>query len=189
MKNYLIIALIGVTLIGCKETVKEEEVVKEEKVEVVDKLQTAMALISAKSNSAVSGTVSFTQKDGKVFMKADFTGLTPGKHAIHIHENGDCSAEDASSAGGHWNTTNEDHGAWEHKAFHKGDLGNLEADENGIASITKETDLWCIDCEDETKNIVGKSIVVHKDVDDMKSQPSGNAGDRIGCGEIVLEQE
>ena len=75
------------------------------------------------------------------------------------------------------------------KAFHKGDIGNLEADENGIASITKETDLWCISCDDETKNIVGKSIVVHKDVDDMKSQPSGNAGDRIGCGEIVLEKE
>lgn len=188
MKNYLIIALLGVTLVGCKETVKEEPVT-EEKVEVVEKLVTATAQISAKSNSAVSGTVTFTEKEGKVFMSANFTGLTPGEHAIHIHENGDCSAEDASSAGGHWNPTKEDHGAWEHKAFHKGDIGNLVADENGIASITKETDLWCINCEDETKNIVGKSIVVHKDADDMKSQPSGNAGDRIGCGEIVVEKE
>jgi Cu-Zn family superoxide dismutase len=188
MKNYLIIALIGVTLVGCKETVKEEEN-KEEPVEVVEKTATATAQIAAKSNSTVSGTVAFTENDGKVYMKADFTGLTPGEHAIHIHENGDCSAEDGTSAGGHWNPTKEEHGEWEHKMFHKGDIGNLTADENGIASITKETDLWCISCEDETKNIIGKSIVVHKDADDMKSQPSGNAGDRIGCGEIVLEQK
>jgi Cu-Zn family superoxide dismutase len=189
MKNYFIITLLCITLVGCKETVKEKETDNDEKVEVVEKTITATALISAKSNSAVSGTVIFTQKEGKVFMTANFTGLTPGEHAIHIHENGDCSAEDGSSAGGHWNPSNEDHGAWEHKAFHKGDIGNLTADENGIATMTKETDLWCISCEDETKNIVGKSIVVHKDVDDMQSQPSGNAGDRIGCGEIILEKE
>tara|TARA_R110000823_G_scaffold229910_1_gene356795 strand:- start:1731 stop:2297 length:567 start_codon:yes stop_codon:yes gene_type:complete len=188
MKNYFIMTLLCVTLVGCKETVKENETDSEEKIGVVEKAITATALISAKSNSAVKGTVTFTEKEGKVFMKANFTGLTPGEHAIHIHENGDCSADDGSSAGGHWNPTKEDHGAWEHKAFHKGDIGNLVADENGIATITKETDLWCISCEDENKNIVGKSIVVHKDLDDMKSQPSGNAGNRIGCGEIVLEQ-
>jgi superoxide dismutase, Cu-Zn family len=189
MKNYFIMTLFCVTLIGCKESVKENETNTKEPIEVVEKAVTATALISAKSNSAVSGTVTFTENEGKVSMLAKLSGLTPGIHAIHIHENGDCSAEDGSSAGGHWNPTNEDHGAWDHKMFHKGDIGNLEADENGIATLTKETDLWCINCEDETKNIIGKTIIVHKDADDMMSQPSGNAGDRIGCGEIVLEKE
>lgn len=189
MKKYFIITLLCVTLIGCKETVKENETNSEVKIDAVEKSLTATAFIEAKSNSTVSGTVTFIENNGKVSMTAKFTGLTPGPHAIHIHENGDCSAEDGSSAGGHWNPTHEDHGAWEHNGFHKGDIGNLNADENGIATISMETDLWCIGCEDETKNIIGKSIIVHKDADDLKSQPSGNAGDRVGCGVIVFEDK
>ncbi len=189
MKNYLIILLLCVTLIGCKktETVKENDT--ETVTDTIAKAVTATAIIEAKSNSAVSGTVTFTENDGKVSMTATLAGLTPGQHAIHIHEKGDCSAVDGSSAGEHWNPTHSDHGIWGHDGFHLGDIGNLEADENGIATITKETDLWCIGCEDENKNIIGKAIVVHKDVDDLKTQPSGAAGDRIGCGAIVLEKD
>ncbi|MBF02206.1 MAG: superoxide dismutase [Flavobacterium sp.] len=191
MKNYLSIGLLCLALVSCKDSKKVEEN-NTDMVTVTDtiaKSVTATATISAKSNSSVSGRVTFVENDGMVFMEAELTGLTPGMHAIHIHETGDCSADDGSSAGGHWNPTHADHGAWGHDGFHLGDIGNLEADENGIARITKETDLWCIGCEDANKNIIGKAIIVHKDADDLKSQPSGAAGDRVGCGEIVLEKE
>lgn len=147
----------------------------------------AEATINAKSGSSVNGTVSFTEVDGKVMMKATLKGLTLGKHAIHIHEKGDCSSDDGKSAGGHWNPTQDNHGKWMHGAFHSGDIGNLEADENGNATIEKESDFWCIGCEDDTKNIVGHAIIVHAGTDDFTSQPSGAAGARVGCGEITLK--
>lgn len=144
----------------------------------------ARAPISPASDSSVSGNVVFTEKDGKVMMEAEIKGLSEGMHAIHIHENGDCSAEDGSSAGGHWDPTSEDHGEWEKEHFHRGDIGNMEVGTDGVGYITKKTDLWCIGCDDETKNIVGKSIIVHAGEDDFVSQPSGAAGARIGCGVI-----
>ena len=191
MKKLILVAIACVAFVSCKDKVVEKDI-DEEVTTVTDtvaKSPTATAVIAAKSNSAVSGMVTFTENNGMVSMEAKLTGLTPGMHAIHIHEKGDCSAEDGSSAGGHWNPTSADHGEWGHDGFHLGDIGNLEADENGIARITKETDLWCIGCEDANKNIIGKAIILHKDADDLKSQPSGAAGDRVGCGEIVLEKE
>ncbi|MFY9242854.1 MAG: superoxide dismutase family protein [Polaribacter sp.] len=146
--------------------------------------KTAVATISAKSGSNVSGKVTFTEKDGKVMMIAELQGLTEGEHAMHIHAVGDCSADDGSSAGGHWNPTEEDHGKWMANPFHIGDIGNLVANAEGKGTIEKETDLWCINCEDETKNIIGKAIIVHSGIDDFMSQPSGAAGSRVGCGEI-----
>jgi Cu-Zn family superoxide dismutase len=147
----------------------------------------AMAEIQAKSKSNVSGTVTFTQTDGIVTMSANISGLTPGNHAIHIHENGDCSAADGSSAGGHWNPTKVSHGKWGVDTFHVGDIGNISADSNGKGSISRETGLWCIGCDDETKNIVGKSIIIHAGPDDFTSQPSGAAGPRVGCGVIITQ--
>ncbi len=169
MKKISLFVLLCTILISC--TTNEEKL--------------AEATISAKSDSNVSGLVTFTQKDGKVMMKAELKGLTPGNHAIHIHENGDCSSDDGKSAGGHWNPTQDKHGEWKHGEFHSGDIGNLIADENGNATIEKESDFWCIGCEDDTKNIVGHAIIVHAGTDDFKSQPSGAAGARVGCGEIT----
>ena len=145
----------------------------------------AEATINAKSGSSVSGTVSFTQVDGKVMMKAELKGLTPGTHAIHIHEKGDCSAGDGTSAGGHWNPTNEPHGKWgSQDGYHKGDIGNFNVDNNGNGSVTLTTDEWCIGCDDPNKDITNKAIIVHQGVDDFTSQPSGAAGTRVGCGVI-----
>lgn len=191
MKKYLSVGLVCLTMVSCKDNqVKETNTVVETDIvtDTITKSKTAIAFIDAKSNSAVSGKVTFTENNGIVSLNATFSGLTPGTHAIHIHEKGDCSADDGSSAGGHWNPTNKEHGAWGHDGFHLGDIGNLIADENGIATITKETDLWCIACNDENKNIIGKAIIVHKDADDLTSQPSGAAGERVGCGEIVEEK-
>jgi Cu-Zn family superoxide dismutase len=139
----------------------------------------------AKSNSNVSGTATFIEDKGKVTFEAKLTGLQPGVHAIHIHEKSDCSAADGSSAGGHWNPTFKKHGKWAEGEYHKGDIGNFTADENGNGTITLTTDEWCIGCDDPTKDVTGKSLIVHKNKDDFVSQPTGNSGARIACSAII----
>lgn len=142
-------------------------------------------MLQPKSDTQVSGSATFTEKNGVVTFTANIQGLTPGEHAIHIHEKSDCSAPDASSAGGHWNPTFKKHGKWGSSEYHKGDIGNFIADAKGNGTITFSTDEWCIGCEDETKNIVGKSIIVHKGADDFTTQPTGNAGGRVACTAII----
>ncbi len=140
---------------------------------------------SSASDSNLAGTATFTQMDNEVKLEVNLEGITPGDHAIHVHEKGDCSAPDASSAGGHWNPTGDEHGKFDMEPFHMGDIGNLTADADGKASLIFSTDKWCLDCDDETKNLMGKSLIVHESVDDFTSQPTGDAGGRIGC--LVIE--
>ncbi|WP_298758676.1 superoxide dismutase family protein [uncultured Psychroserpens sp.] len=142
--------------------------------------------LDPKSNSGVSGSVMFTQEQGVVTMIAALNGLTEGEHAIHIHEKADCSSDDGKSSGGHWNPTGQPHGKWgDETGYHKGDIGNFTANADGRSNITKITNEWCIGCGDETKDILGKAIIVHQGVDDFKSQPSGAAGSRVSCGGII----
>ena len=142
--------------------------------------------LDPKSNSSVSGNVVFKQEKGIVSMIAVLSGLTEGEHAIHIHEKADCSSDDGKSSGGHWNPTAQPHGKWGDAAgYHKGDIGNIVANANGQATISKVTDEWCIGCGDESKDILGKAIILHQGVDDFKSQPSGDAGSRVSCGGII----
>ena len=141
--------------------------------------------LESKSDSKVLGTANFTEKNGIVTFTANMSGLSPGIHAIHLHEKSDCSSADGSSAGGHWSPTFKKHGKWGDTEFHKGDIGNFIADANGNGKINFSTSEWCIGCEDETKNIVGKSIIVHKGSDDFVSQPAGNAGARQACSAII----
>lgn len=177
---------------SCKEAKKEAEEASEaveESMEMVQEevMEESIAFkMEPKSDSNVSGEVSFTQNDGMVSMSATFSGLTPGEHAIHIHEKADCSAADGTSTGGHWNPTAEPHGKWgDEGGYHKGDIGNFTADADGNATVSFETDQWCIGCEDPNKNIVGKAVIVHQGVDDFVSQPSGAAGARISCTGII----
>lgn len=143
--------------------------------------------IESRSGSNLSGNAVFTEENGQVTMTALVDGLAEGLHAIHLHESADCSAEDGSSAGGHWNPTNEKHGKWGDAAgYHRGDIGNFKVDANGNGTITMTTDQWCIGCDDQNKNIVGKAVVVHDGVDDFTSQPAGDAGTRVGCGSIRM---
>ncbi|WP_339701595.1 superoxide dismutase family protein [uncultured Marixanthomonas sp.] len=163
---------------------EKDEMMKEK--EEMMKEKTVTIQLESKSESNATGTVSFTEKDGVVKMESKLTGLEPGTHAIHIHEKGDCSAPDGKSAGGHWNPTFEQHGKWgDAEGYHKGDIGNFEADENGDGSIAMQTDEWCIGCDDSKKNILGKGIIVHQGADDFTSQPSGAAGARVSCGGII----
>jgi len=94
----------------------------------------------ARSNSKVKGDAVFLEKDGVVYLEAKMTGLEPGVHAIHIHEKADCSAADATSAGGHWNPTFKKHGKWGDAEHHKGDIGNFTANVDGEATVLFKTD-------------------------------------------------
>jgi len=142
--------------------------------------------LSPKSGSGTTGVITFTEEDGSVNLEANIKGLSKGVHAIHIHEKADCSSDDGKSSGGHWNPTFENHGSWGSKnGYHRGDIGNFNANDNGDGSISFTTDLWCLDCEDPIKNLVGKAIIVHQGEDDLTSQPSGAAGKRISCAGII----
>jgi Cu-Zn family superoxide dismutase len=156
-----------------------------EQKKMLENTRMAEAIIISKSGSEVNGKVVFEERNGKVTMKALVKGASPGDHAIHIHLMGDCSADDGTSAGGHWNPTEENHGKWGSDSFHRGDIGNLEVGKDGEGRISRTTDLWCIGCEDENKDILGKAIIIHAGIDDFSTQPSGAAGARIGCGEIL----
>jgi len=142
--------------------------------------------LNEKNSSGVQGKVVFSQKNNLVSMVSTLSGLTPGSHAIHIHMKSDCSSDDGKSAGGHWNPTSEKHGKWgDLEGYHKGDIGNFVADSNGNAIVEFSTDQWCIDCDDEKSNILGKAVIIHQGEDDMISQPSGAAGSRISCAGII----
>ena len=140
--------------------------------------------ITPKSGTATGGTVTFKQMGKNVVMNVDAKGLTPGVHAIHIHDKPDCSAPDGTSTGGHWNPAGSDHGKWGAEHFHMGDIGNLDADDKGNAKLTFKTSKWCIGCTDETKNILNHGLIIHAAADDFHTQPTGNAGGRVGCVEI-----
>lgn len=178
-------------LVGCKNEKKDKDVEKDLETEMTQETKKEVKkikiTIEPKSGSKLSGNAVFTEENGEVTMVAIIDGLSEGLHAIHLHESADCSAEDGSSAGGHWNPTFEKHGKWgDAEGYHKGDIGNFKVDANGRGTITMTTDEWCIGCDDENKNIVGKSLLIHDGVDDFTSQPAGNAGARVGCGTIEL---
>jgi len=174
MKKVIVsFAIITALIIGCKTNTKSGDA------------KNLTISLEPKSNSTVIGSATFTEKDGKVTFVAKMAGLTPGVHAIHIHEKSDCSSADGSSAGGHWNPTFKKHGKWGVAEYHKGDIGNFIADAKGNGTITLTTDEWCIGCEDETKNILGKGLIVHQGTDDFTTQPTGDAGGRVACAGII----
>lgn len=146
----------------------------------------ATAVVKSASGSKVSGKISFEQLGDTVTMKGDLRHLSPGSHGFHIHEKGDCSATDASSAGDHFNPTKARHGSPDRpRKHHAGDFGNVVADPRGrgrIHVMTKDISLLS-----GKTSVVGRSFVVHETEDDLKSQPAGNSGARIGCGVIELK--
>lgn len=144
----------------------------------------AVAKIQPLQNAQVTGTVTFQTKDDGVYIVADVDGLSPGKHGFHIHEKGDCSAPDGSSAGDHFNPNGSKHGAPWDKERHAGDLGNLVADDKGHAHYEWHDKLITLKGPD---SIIGRSVIIHEKEDDLITQPTGNAGRRLGCGVIAPE--
>ena len=130
----------------------------------------------------VAGKLSFAQTTEGVRVKGRVTGLKPNSpHAFHVHEKGDCSAPDAASAGGHFNPTGQPHGAFNAPQHHMGDMPSLNADASGTAQIDFVSREFVLE---GPNTIVGKAVIVHRDPDDVNSQPAGNAGPRLACGVI-----
>jgi superoxide dismutase, Cu-Zn family len=145
----------------------------------------AVATVKPLGTSTVKGVVLFTPFDHGVEINAEITGLAPGQHGFHIHEFGDCSAPDGSSAGPHFNPEHKPHGAPGADASHAGDYGNLQADGDGRATLKLVSHRITLD--QSATGVLGRSVIIHEKADDLTSQPTGNAGGRIGCGVIVIQ--
>jgi len=147
-------------------------------------IESAVAVLSPTKGNKTRGTVLFTPTgDGKVRVTARVTGLKPGsKHGFHVHEFGDPTAPDGTSAGGHYNPEGHEHGLPNGTAGsrHAGDFGNLEANAKGVATYNQTFDNITITADNA---VIGRGVVVHADPDDG-SQPTGNAGARIAVGVV-----
>lgn len=147
-----------------------------------DPAKQAMVSVLGASGSSVSATASFYEIGGQTTLVLGITGATPGHHAVHLHEFGDCTSTDALSAGAHWNPTTSAHGVWGGASFHLGDVGNVDIDADGNGSLVFTTDLWSVGGSPVT-DVIGRALVIHAGHDD-ETPPAGNAGARVGCGVI-----
>ncbi len=141
----------------------------------------AVAVLVPTAGSDVSGVVMFEKVDGGVRVTGEIKGLTPGKHGFHIHEYGDCSAEDGTSAGGHFNPTDMPHAMPSAEKRHVGDLGNIGAGDAGTVQLDFVDPVLMLN---GPTSILGRGVIVHEKEDDLTTQPTGAAGARVACGVI-----
>lgn len=143
----------------------------------------ATAKLQPTTGNTASGSVSFVQSGNRVLVSGEVRGLKPGaEHGFHVHEKGDCSSGDGMSTGGHFNPTGAPHGAHGMGMHHTGDLQSLKADASGVARFSFESSTIAVGSG--VTNVVGKGLIVHRDPDDYKTQPTGNAGPRLACAVI-----
>jgi superoxide dismutase, Cu-Zn family len=140
----------------------------------------AICVLTPTEGNRERGVVHLTAQDGHVRVQGKVTGLTPGLHGFHIHEFGDLSSPDGAAAGGHYNPTGDPHGGLHDEHRHIGDLGNIRANDQGVA----EFDIKAPGAK--LQDLLGRSLVVHADPDDLKSQPAGDSGPRVAVGVIGL---
>ena len=179
MKLFTFLTALFLVTTGCNQNTEMESTNMDSQPAHSELVATVMQV----GDSNVSGSVTFTEAENGVKIQGSFEGLTPGMHGFHIHEYGDCTADDGTSAGGHFNPAGNPHGAPSDMERHMGDLGNIEADDNGMASV---------DITDETVSldqILGRGVIIHAGQDDFESQPSGAAGNRVACGVIGVAQK
>ncbi len=154
--------------------------------EHAESLTQAVVVLSPTDGSEASGTVTFTQVDTGILVVADLVGLEPGPHGFHIHEFGDCSASDGTSAGGHFNPEGTEHGAPSDSHRHVGDLGNITANEAGTVHY-EFTDTHL--AFSGQNSIIGRGVIVHAGEDDLTTQPTGAAGGRVACGVVGIARQ
>jgi Cu-Zn family superoxide dismutase len=191
IKSFIIILyLAGITFIGCQGENKENVENSSDNEFSPDTTGieeiTAIAVLNPTKGNNVTGSVIFTKRKDGIGIIADIEGLKPGKHGFHIHETGDCSSPDGKSAGDHFNPFHKSHGAPTDTSRHSGDFGNIEADKDGKAHFEWVDTLISFS---GPNSIIGRAVIVHEKADDLKSQPSGNAGNRLACGVIEKQQE
>ncbi len=144
----------------------------------------ASAQLLPTRGSNATGQVQFTQSGDKVMVSGEIRGLKANaEHGFHIHEKGDCSSGDGMSAGGHFNPQGKMHGAHGRGEHHVGDLPSLKADAHGVARLSFESDTLSVGSGGN--DVVGRGLIVHRDPDDYKTQPTGNSGPRLACAVIT----
>ena len=144
----------------------------------------ATATLAPTTGNSASGTVRFEQTGKNVLVTGEVRGLKPNaEHGFHVHEKGDCSSGDGMSTGGHFNPDAKPHGQHSQGMHHAGDLPSLKANASGVATFSFETST--ITLGSGSTDVMGKGLIVHRDPDDYKTQPTGNAGPRLACAVIV----
>lgn len=144
----------------------------------------AMARLAPTTGNSVRGLVQFVQKGSNVLVFGEVTGLKPNSMAgFHLHETGDCSSGDGLSAGAHFNPLGKAHGGHDHAEHHAGDFPNLLADAAGVARFWFESASITLGGQFD---VLTRGLIVHRDPDDLKSQPTGNSGPRVACAAITL---
>jgi Cu-Zn family superoxide dismutase len=156
------------------------EMEAEEAAPIVDH---AIAVVHATEGHEATGVVRFTREDDGIRVSVRLEGLEPGDHGFHVHEFGDCSKPDGTSAGGHFNPFGEPHGGRDATQRHVGDLGNVTADDAGVVEAEFVDGIIAFEGE---ASIIGRGMIVHAGADDLESQPTGAAGPRAGCGVIGI---
>jgi Cu-Zn family superoxide dismutase len=148
----------------------------------------ATVALAPASGSLVSGRLSAMAMGGGTHITGDVGGLAPNStHGLHVHEKGDCSAADASSAGPHFNPAGHAHGGPDSATHHAGDLPNITAGADGVAHVNVHVMGLTLGGA-ASSNILGRALVVHAQGDDYASQPAGNSGARIACGVVRAGQ-
>ncbi len=175
------VAAMGVCTLFCVASLgfRSLGAAQHEKAEAGDVSKAVAELLPTKGGS-VRGRVVFTKDGSGMHVHAEIHGLTPGEHGFHIHEYGVWS-EDGMASGGHYNPTKQEHAGLENKKRHVGDMGNITANANGNATIDLDDSHMALH---GTTSILGRGVVVHEKADDLKTQPSGNAGGRLAVGVV-----
>ncbi|WP_246043189.1 superoxide dismutase family protein [Fodinibius saliphilus] len=182
LKSIFVAFVLTIIAMGCAQQETKEIEIKEN-TESATSYTEAVAVVHATSDNEVSGTVTFTQEENGVRVQAELSGLSEGMHGFHIHQYGDCRANDGTSAGGHYNPADNKHAGPDAESRHVGDMGNIEADADGNATINYVDSTIELNGAD---SIIGRGVVLHGGADDLESQPSGAAGPRVGCGVIGI---
>lgn len=170
MKKSVLTVACGVVLVAGCAMMEEKE-------------PTATATLEPRSGSNVRGTITFTQIGDVVRVTGQVTGHTKGPKGFHLHAMGDCSAHDAMSAGGHFDPGKSKHGGPYDPVKHAGDLGNIAFNDAGVAKVNFTVGDISVS-RDRPDGIIGRALMVHAQVDDLKTDPTGNAGGRVACGVI-----
>lgn len=176
MLTFAVVASLVMLWVGLRATAHNHSVSQAE-------ITKAIAVLHPTEGNKVHGTVTFAKEGDKVKVVAHVEGLTPGRHGFHIHEWGDCSSKDGSAAGSHFNPASTPHGAPHAAAAerHAGDLGNIEANQEGMAHLEWVDPVMKLS---GAGSIIGRGVIVHAKADDLKTQPTGDAGGRLACGVI-----
>lgn len=175
----LVFLAILFTIAGCAKQSESDQ--QGQRSEASKSFSKAVAHVHATEGGNPIGTVTFEKVADGVKVHAEISGLKEGKHGFHIHQYGDCTAEDRTSAGGHYNPYNKQHGAPTDAERHMGDMGNLTFNTDGNATLDYVDSVIELN---GPNSIIGRGIIIHGGADDFTSQPSGAAGPRMACGVI-----